>query len=222
MNEIDSIPEYQFEGKPRKTKIGGGVGCYINNKVKYIRRKDLETDNLEIMWLEIIRNNSSSYFVGTLYRKPSTADISSFFNSLEENIDKVTSVSNNVILMGDFNCNMLTENSFSKKVIEFCNAMTMTQMIECPTRITPYSKTLIDLILLSDSVNVGGSSGVQTVGFSDHSLVYVVLKGRCHSAIPKVSKFRSFRSFDENAFKADLDKIAWTDIDTNNTSVDIL
>ena len=222
MNEIDSIPEYQFEGKPRKTKIGGGVGCYINNKVKYIRRNDLETDNLEIMWLEIIRNNSSSYFVGTLYRKPSTADISSFFNSLEENIDKVTSVSNNVILMGDFNCNMLTENSFSKKVIEFCNAMTMTQMIECPTRITPYSKTLIDLILLSDSVNVGGSSGVQTVGFSDHSLVYVVLKGKCHSAIPKVSKFRSFRSFDENAFKADLDKIAWTDIDTNNTSVDML
>ena len=36
------------------------VGCYINNKIQYARREDLESDNMELMWLEIIIKNSNS------------------------------------------------------------------------------------------------------------------------------------------------------------------
>ena len=220
MREINSIAGYHFEGKSRKGKSGGGVGCYISDRIKYNRREELETENLELMWLEIMRSNSSPIYVGVLYRKPSTLDIGNFFSALEENVDKVFNLSNNVILMGDFNCNMLTENSFSKKVTEVCNTMTMTQVIEHPTRITPYSETLIDLIMHSNSIPVA-SSGVQTVGFSDHSLVYIVIKSKMSSSIPSISTFRSFRSFDENEFKEDLRNINWAEFE-NYSSVEEL
>ena len=43
-------------------------------------------------------------------------DTGIFFYSLEENLDTVFALSNNVIIMGDLNCNMLTENPLSKRV----------------------------------------------------------------------------------------------------------
>ena len=117
----------------------------------------------------------------------------SFFDVLEEAIDKVLSISNNVLIFGDFNCNMITNNSLSKKVKEICSATQMKQLINEPTRITPHRKSLIDLVLTSHAITTV-QSGVQCIGFSDHSLVYTVIKGKCHSLLPKISKIRSFRS----------------------------
>ena len=49
-----------------------GVGCFISKNISYVRRSDLESAALEIMWLELKRTNSycSSLFIGILYRKP--------------------------------------------------------------------------------------------------------------------------------------------------------
>ena len=87
------------------------------------------------------------------------------------------------------------------------------------------------------------TSRVQTAGFSDHSLVFVVIRGQCYSSVPSVSKFRSFRSFqlefrvyfhqhfnedafNEDAFqedfKEDLRNIDWSEFDQDHASVDEL
>ena len=205
-NEV-SIDGYKFERLDRNS-LGGGVGCYINNKHLYMRRKDLESSNFELMWLEIKRLNSNSLFVGIIYRKPNAE--ASYFDGLEENIDKVYSISNNVLVLGDFNSNMSTNNVLSKRINDFCIGTSMTQLIKEPTRITPHSSTLIDLILVSNTIPVA-RSGVQCVGFSDHSLVFLVIKGKCPSLLPKISTFRSFRAFDEEKFKEDLSQTDWTE-----------
>ena len=51
------IGGYGFNYKNRK-QIGGGVGAYIREGIPYTRRKDLECDNLEMMWLEISFKNA--------------------------------------------------------------------------------------------------------------------------------------------------------------------
>ena len=99
-------------------------------------------------------------FIGTVYRKPNAT--MSFFNVFEEVIDKVMSISNNVMIIGDFNCNMITNNSLSKKVKELCSTTNMKQLITEPTRITPHSKSLIDLILTSHTISTI-TSGVYNV-----------------------------------------------------------
>ena len=213
MNEISCVPGYKFVGKHRGS-LGGGVGCYIKENISYLRREDLESDEIELMWLEIKRHQSSSYFVGVLYRKPSS-DATLFFNILEQNMDNVFSVTNNIIILGDFNCNMMTNNRLSDRVNELRINFSMRQMINDYTRVSPNSKTLIDLILVSDAITCF-KSGVQTIGISDHSLVYLVINGNISLLKPQISRFRSFRTFDEQHFKEDLNKIVWSESESDN------
>ena len=219
-NDTISIDGFTFERKDRNG-LGGGVGCFIQNKYTYVRRKDLENNDLELMWLEIKRTNSSSIFVGICYRKPDSNTL--FFNNFEESIDHVISISENVMILSDLNCNMMTENNLSKKVHELCTTTQLKQIIKDPTRITPHSTTLIDLIFVTHSVTIV-ESGVQCIGFSDHSLIYFVMKGsfKCHSNLPKISKFRSFRYFDEHKFRRDLSEIEWDGSYYNENSVQSL
>ena len=206
-DNLFSIKGYRFERRDRSTH-GGGVGCFISEKYSYVRRLDLESVALELMWLELQRTNSRSFFVGILYRKPNNQ--SDFFENLEQNLEKLYTVTNNVILLGDFNCNMLTDSSLSRKVHTLCTTMQMTQVISQSTRVTPYSQSLIDLICISDSLmeNVI-KSGVQIAGISDHSVIYTVLKGKYQPLSPKISKFRSFKHFDSDRFREDVGKIDW-------------
>ena len=64
------------------------------------------------------------------------------------------------------------------------------------------------------------NSGVQSVGFSDHSLVYVTLKASIPKFTPKISTFRSFRYFDESLFLQDLAAIDWNYFFSESQDVD--
>ena len=59
-----------FDFEPKSQSIGdasgGGVGVYIKNGIPYTRRVDLETDDLEITWLEVNFKNCKSFVVGVL------------------------------------------------------------------------------------------------------------------------------------------------------------
>ena len=56
----------------------------------------------------------------------------------------------------------------------FCTAFNFTQVINEPTRITESSKSLIDIILVSNK-NAIKESNVLPVSISDHDMVYIVL-----------------------------------------------
>ena len=63
----------------------------------------------------------SNNFSGVYYRKPDSGI--DHLNDLEENFENVLALSSNVIVMGDFNVNMLTQNNFTVKVNEMCNLL---------------------------------------------------------------------------------------------------
>ena len=94
----------------------------------------------------------------------------------------------------------------------------MKQLITEPTRITPHSKSLIDLILTSHTISTI-TSGVQCIGFSYHSLIYTVIKGNCKRLSPVIGNIRSFRSFNEENFKNDLRDLEWSDLYSNKDDV---
>ena len=47
------IAGYSYEQKCRPCGTGGGIGVYVRNGTPYIRRFDLESENLKCIWLEI-------------------------------------------------------------------------------------------------------------------------------------------------------------------------
>ena len=215
-DSLIAISGYNFERKDRQ-EHGGGVCCYIRSNVSYIRRHDLENDELELLWLEIKPKNETRIFVGTIYRQPNSP--MSFFDSLEDNLDRVSALSERVLLLGDLNCNMLTTNSLSKRLNELEILIGLKQLIQEPTRVTPNSSTLIDLILVSNSFGAL-QCGVQPIGFSDHSLVYTLTKTSANMFTPKISRFRSFRKFNETAFLDELAAIKWNELLKANNDVD--
>eukprot|EP00794_Sanderia_malayensis_P006580 gene6580-7323_t len=55
---------YDFLGKPRISGQGGGVGIYISQSVPFQRRLDLEDDNIECIWIEILFPKSKGFLIG--------------------------------------------------------------------------------------------------------------------------------------------------------------
>ena len=81
------IPGYKFERRDRLSGIGGGVCAYIKDGVPYIRRYDLESEDCEILWLEICLKCSNSFLVAIVYRPPaSSKHLGDTFESSFDNV----------------------------------------------------------------------------------------------------------------------------------------
>lgn len=149
--------------------------------------------------------------VGICYRPPDQSD---FFERLEE----ILNVSNYVlgqelIILGDLNTDMLKKDSpVFKHFSSFCKSYALKQIIVDPTRITPKSRTIIDIILVSDTSKTF-KSGVLEVGLSDHNMIYVIRKLkrgaiRHHNTL----KIRSLKRYSPQIFAEELSKVNWIEV----------
>ena len=84
------ISGYTSERNNRSSK-GGRVGVYIKENIEYIRRNDLNDENVEAVWIEILQNNLKSCVLGVLYRPPVSSKHPSknFESSFMKIIDQV-------------------------------------------------------------------------------------------------------------------------------------
>ena len=95
----------------------------------------------------------------------------------------------------------------------------LNQLIDCHTRVTETSSSLIDLIITNSNHIM--SSGVIDIGLSDHSLVYAIRKFKREKSGAKTITLRSFKNFVENDFLQDLRSQDWSFID-NCSDVDVI
>ena len=97
-----------------------------------------------------VKADSRDILVGTIYRP--TNQNNEFFSAFPKLIDNIWIKFSNIILLGDFNTNLLRDKcgdmsykgNKMKGILEQYN---MKKVVKGPTRITNYSKTLIDLIV---------------------------------------------------------------------------
>ena len=107
------VPNYDCLRNDRSVH-GGGLMFYIRSDIPRCRRFDLEqmTDNhagLEIIILEVMLNKKERWIYVLGYKPPSIAD-SVFKNAFDLLCDVVLSESQNVVLLGDYNCDFLVDN----------------------------------------------------------------------------------------------------------------
>ena len=84
---------------------GGGVALYVAEHLLYTRRLDLESGNLEFLWVEITANKTK-VLCGVCYRPPnqSAEIVKEFLNSLQNSFDLIFMKQFSAIfLLGDFN-----------------------------------------------------------------------------------------------------------------------
>ena len=88
----------------------------------------------------------------------------------------------------------------------------MSQLISEPTRITPTSRTLIDLCITSSPEEIS-NSGVVHLGIRDHCLVFMALK-ICYerTGIHHTIETRVFKNFNHHHFLDDVAQQPWNSV----------
>ena len=66
--QLFEIPGYSFINKDRDVGSHGGLVIYIKDGIPFIRRTDLEFNELECIWLEINFPNTKSFLISVWYR----------------------------------------------------------------------------------------------------------------------------------------------------------
>ena len=136
-----------------RSRHGGGVASYIKNDLRYNIVSVFPSE----VFFEISLPNSKPITVGTIYRP---LNESNFLEVLNENMNKINSISNETYVLGDFNINLSLNDSYIflkkdmlnnksipsdvKRYCEFCTFFSLHQLIKVPTRITCNSTTIID------------------------------------------------------------------------------
>ena len=160
------IPNYQEPIRLDRNRHGGGVAVYFNKQIPFVERTDLNIRNLEVLWAEIILNNKK-VLLGTFYLHPRFDD----WDLVCLSIDQALQLCPNLILLGDFNQNILDVTK-SKNIRNVIRMFNLNQLIDSPTRITRVSSTLIDLALTTPSLHCT-EKGVLDPFCSDHCPIFI-------------------------------------------------
>ena len=103
-----NIPGYNFEHTPTESKAGGLL-MYISDKISYKLCIDLNvycSKQLESVFIEVLIQNKQNQLIGTVYKHPSV-NVSKFNHEYLTDILTKTKNENDIILMGDFNVNLI-------------------------------------------------------------------------------------------------------------------
>ena len=69
-DSTSQVHHYFLERRDRLGKVGGGLVCFNKNNLNYKRRCDLEDDNIETVWRELVFRSSANILICMLYRPP--------------------------------------------------------------------------------------------------------------------------------------------------------
>ena len=199
-----SIPNYTVHRKDAsKNPLHAGLVVYTHNSISAFtrRRVDLESEAVESLWIELTLKKTHC-LIGHIYRNPaSNFEWYDAFTSMMEEVQKTKC--STIILMGDFNIDMLKKRPAWESTIALCG---LHQLVSTPTRVTPISSTLIDHIYTTNP-NIVSNVDVPAIGISDH--YPVCCKVTCKDTFSVNTKhssiiYRCFKHFNEQAFLMDL------------------
>jgi len=151
------IPGYVIYRIDRQAKNGGRACAYIsrNYSMEYLSNISLITaSGFHQLWLKIHIRNMKSFIVCTTYRALNTP-LSYFDSDLTENFIYTLLFNVPIYLLGDFNCKLENSNNpEAKALINFCHSYNLSILITTPTRVTETLKSILDVILASDTEQV--------------------------------------------------------------------
>ena len=166
-------------------KRGGGLVIYYKKElslyVNIMSPCSKVSPHLEQLWIQIRKPNFRTEIISVIYRPPSGI-CSNFFEELTASMNIARDFLNaEITILGDINIDYkLRHTNDYKKIKEFERDFQLRQLINLPTRITPRSSSILDIIL-TDMENIN-EYGVLDYQVSDHAPIFVSKKK------PKIKK----------------------------------
>ena len=200
-----SIPGYEFVFA-NSFSSAGGVGVYVSSTIGFsVIAKNVINAGCEDIWVSINCNQTTKKTVmATIYRHPSS-DTQLFIQELNNKLLELNLSNANLFLVGDFNINIspINRSTDAQNYLDMLLSSANYPMITKPTRVTPYSSTIIDHIITNCHSNPI-LPGIIESDFTDHYPVFCILKNipKCKRSVK--SFYRSMKNFDSERFLHDL------------------
>ncbi|VEN49609.1 unnamed protein product [Callosobruchus maculatus] len=204
-----SVPGYDFFRVDRGSR-GGGVGAYVQSSLKASKlvldqSVSQITSELECIWLSVIISGMKIVF-GILYRPPNYNNLQASITMIERAMDDIRSKCDEVFLLGDFNINLLKQSNVRERLNDLFETYSFSQIVTKPTR----KNSLLDIIVTSNTDLVHSEViHIDMHNISDHQLTMCELSLQHQRQPYEIKTFRDFRSFNLDAFQADLQTFDW-------------
>ena len=205
--------------KDRQTNNYGGVIVYVRENIPCKRRRDLELQGLESIWLEL-KLKSKVVLFGLFYRPPNSN------SEILEKIDQSTDLAmdadvSDVIITGDFNINF-TDNQSRNKLLSVVNQYALFQIGDEPTHFTETSSSIIDLFFTRNPDNVifsGVGEAFLDKNIWYHCPVYAVFKYDKPKKQCYKRKTWKYDSGDYDSLKRRINDFVWQSLEDENINI---
>ena len=207
------------ERKDRDINRYGGVITYIKSNISYNRRRDLEPDGLECVWVDLLFKNKHILF-GTFYRPPGSG--SQYYDLIENSFQSAVDTGlSDIIITGDFNYDVLKP-ATNDIVSTLCRQFSLQQVIEESTHFTEHSFSLIDLFFISNRSNlvscgVGDPYLNQNIRY--HCPIFCVLNYNKPKYKAFERKIWKYENGDYNLLREKANEIDWLEFEQSTVDV---
>ncbi|XP_022226291.1 uncharacterized protein LOC121403754 isoform X1 [Drosophila obscura] len=202
----DSLIECRGYNVFRSDRVGhaGGVAIYINNKISAkILCKQGPDSAIEYLFLTITINRRKM-LLGCIYRPNRNID----YSDLTSLITDISLTYTDVILAGDFNCDILRESSLADSMLSLDLNIVNHQL---PTHFTKTRNTLLDLFFVDSTDKILLYDQLTAPGYSKHDLIFLT-----YDFNPDYDNYdtfyRDFKNIDLEKLHTDISILDWTSI----------
>ncbi|ESO03495.1 hypothetical protein HELRODRAFT_173799 [Helobdella robusta] len=170
------INGFNFVGKNRSGRHGGGVGLFVKDDIIFKIRNDLMISNeLELFAIEVGISSKNNSLIIVTYRPPHYSK-KVYMKQLEQVLLAINNEKKLVYLTGDLNIDLLENyESYSSQLQNLLTSYNLKALINKPTRINIQKNSLIDNIFTNASENVT-VCGVHLTDISDHLPIVACFK----------------------------------------------
>ena len=194
-----------------RNRSGGGACMYIRTDLAFNRRNDLNADDNEAVWCDLLLPKSKPILLGVIYRSQIYTDVMTRM----DNILNIIPPELETYILGDFNICTLEKSlnsSLTKSYLGRLSGAGFENIINEPTRVTDNTESCLDHIL-GNNIEKVFQCGVMPTGFSDHFLVYCTRRSvrmplHSHNRI----RIRSMKKYSVESFNNMLSNCDWSTV----------
>ena len=126
---------------------------YYGEHLDITVKDDIDKRSTESVWMSLLID-SQHYLIAGIYRPLNRDD---FYDKLKDILDEIWIKRKNVVLLGDFNSDLLFRGKlpkqiyYGKRLLKVINQFSLQNIIKTSTRIEDNTETIIDLIIVNNA-----------------------------------------------------------------------
>lgn len=211
---ICSINGYSMLRYDRIGREGGGTLIYINNNF-YFEIVEIPFKipvEIEFNVIRLQKEYFKSIHICYCYFPPDKIN-EKLFEFLNNAMSWLKRTNIELLMMGDFNINLMTKDTDRSKLFSITKEFNLTQLINCPTRVACRRRKNNERITTSTLIDhvYASQPCLFSVDFtaSDHKLTYAIFSHSKQKFPPKTIEFRDFKRIDMEKLVHDYEKLNW-------------